>query len=86
MVRRLDMIGRTVEQVLADYAAVTVSVVPARIRQIVTADQDDDHVLAAAVEGNADLIVSGDSHLLTIGTYQGIRIVTPAMALEIVNG
>lgn len=86
MMRRLDLIGRTAERVFADYAAIVVSVVPARVRQVVTADPDDDHILAAAVEGNADLIVSGDTHLLTIGTYRGIRIVTPSVALEIVAG
>jgi predicted nucleic acid-binding protein len=32
----------------------------------VIADPDDDHVLACAIAVNADLIVSGDKHLLDL--------------------
>jgi putative PIN family toxin of toxin-antitoxin system len=39
-------------------------------------DPDDDQVLACAVDGAADVIVSGDRHLLSLGEYQGIPIVT----------
>jgi len=53
-------------------------VVPGEIDAIGTipADPADDRVLACAVEGQADLIVSGDRHLLDLGEYQGISIVT----------
>jgi len=33
--------------------------------------------LVCAVEGKADFIISGDNHLLDVGTYQGIQILTP---------
>jgi hypothetical protein len=39
-------------------------------------DPADEMVLACAVEAGADVIVSGDRHLLDLGTYQGIRILT----------
>jgi putative PIN family toxin of toxin-antitoxin system len=41
-------------------------------------DPDDDKVLAAAVEGGADYIVSGDNHLRGLKAYQGITIISPA--------
>ena len=37
-------------------------------------DPDDNRVLECAVEGLADYIVSGDRHLLTLGSYQNISI------------
>ena len=38
---------------------------------------NDDHVLAAALTGAADLIATGDKRdLLPLGSYQGIPIVT----------
>jgi predicted nucleic acid-binding protein len=40
-------------------------------------DQDDDHVIATAIAGGADIIASGDRHLLGLGTYQAIRILRP---------
>jgi len=48
----------------------------------VPADPADDMVLACAIEGQADLIVSGDRHLLDLGEYQGIPIVTAREFLE----
>lgn len=45
-------------------------------------DPDDDHVLACALAAQADLVVSGDSHLLDLNSYQGIPIVGAAEALE----
>lgn len=44
----------------------------------ITPDPDDDAVVACAVEGNADVIVSRDAHRLDLKEYQGIRIVEPA--------
>lgn len=40
-------------------------------------DPDDNIFLAAAVEGEVDYIVSGDKkHLLSLGVYRGVRIIT----------
>jgi predicted nucleic acid-binding protein len=50
--------------------------------QPMSRDRDDDRVLAAAVAGKADMIVSGDDDLLWLGSYDGIRILTPAEALR----
>ena len=47
-----------------------------------TADPDDDHVLACAIAAQADLIVSGDSHLLDLKSYQGIFILDSAQTLQ----
>jgi uncharacterized protein len=41
-------------------------------------DPDDNRVLEAAAEGAVDLIVSGDHHLLSLGSWRGISIVNPA--------
>jgi len=50
---------------------------------VVEADADDDKYIEAAVEGLAQFIVSGDSHLLDLKTYETIRIVTPRMFLSL---
>jgi putative PIN family toxin of toxin-antitoxin system len=84
--KRLGLIGRTARQVLADYVDVADLVTPLAVPSVIAADPDDDHVIAAAVAAAADLIVSGDRHLLTLGTHQGIRIVTPAEALITISG
>ena len=67
------------------YGAVTTLVMPARVDRTVPADADDDQVMAAAVSARADAIVSGDGHLLALDPFRGIRIVSPAVALELFN-
>jgi putative PIN family toxin of toxin-antitoxin system len=45
-------------------------------------DRDDDRILACAVVGDADAIVSGDRDLLALKQVGNIAILTPAMLLE----
>jgi hypothetical protein len=47
-------------------------------------DPADDMILACALEGRADFIVSGDQHLLGLKNYQGIKIVDPATFLSLI--
>ena len=49
-------------------------------------DPKDNPILAAAIAGKADLIVSGDKkHLLALGEVEGIPIVTAREALDRVS-
>lgn len=49
----------------------------------VTRDPKDDPVVACAVEGQADYIVSGDQDLLVLGEYEGVQVVTPRRFVEL---
>jgi putative PIN family toxin of toxin-antitoxin system len=49
---------------------------PDFVLQVVADDPDDNRILECAVSGKADLIVSGDRHLLRLGSYEGISILT----------
>ena len=51
----------------------------------VSKDADDDKYLAAAIAGRASLVVTGDPHLLTVGEYEGVRIVTPRAFLDLLS-
>ncbi len=48
----------------------------------VPGDEDDNRVLECAVAGEAEFIVSGDKHLLRLGSHAGIWIVTVRQFLE----
>ncbi|MBM2810774.1 MAG: putative toxin-antitoxin system toxin component, family [Chloroflexi bacterium] len=41
-------------------------------------DPDGDKLIECAVAAQAEIIVSGDEHLLSRGSFQGIQILTPA--------
>jgi len=46
-------------------------------------DPDDDAVIACAVAAQADYIISGDRHLLSLGEFQGIKICTAEHFLNV---
>ena len=83
--KRLALIGKTAREELADYAEVIELVEPTSVPRVVPGDADDDQVIAAAVTAGAALIVSRDSDLLSMGSHQGIEIVSAAMAVESVG-
>jgi putative PIN family toxin of toxin-antitoxin system len=49
----------------------------------VSADPDDDKYVAAAIEGRASFVVSGDPDLLDIKEHRGVRVVNPRAFLEL---
>ena len=52
-----------------------------------SADPDDNPILATAIAGKANLLVTGDKkHLLTLGVVEGIPVVTAREALTRVAG
>ena len=77
--------GASLDDLILGYADLATLTVPAPIPPTVLRDPDDDHVLACAVAAQADLIVSGDTDLLTLKTFRDIPIVLPAEALRIVT-
>lgn len=48
-------------------------------------DPSDDMILACAVEGKADFIVSGDHHLTDLVSFEGISIVNPDNFLRLMR-
>lgn len=74
------------ESIVGEIRRLAFMVVPASVPRVVADDADDDHVLACALAGQADLIVSGDKHLLGLGgVYHGIQIVAPSAAVSLIG-
>lgn len=72
--KKIAASGLTVDEIVDRYAFLAKLVRPQSTQRIV-ADPKDDVVFGTALAAGADLIVSGDSHLLTLKNYKGIRIV-----------
>lgn len=80
---RLEQAGLTPQSIVDDLRRIAVVVAPADTPRVVPIDPDDDHVIAAALTGQADLIASGDKRdLLPLGGFAGIPIVTAGEAVE----
>jgi putative PIN family toxin of toxin-antitoxin system len=80
---RLGQAGLTPQAIVDDLRRIAVVVSPVDVPRVVPTDPDDDHVIAAAVTGQADLIASGDKRdLLPLGSYQVIPIISALEAVE----
>ena len=51
----------------------------------VPTDPTDEMFLAAALDGNAEVLVSGDKHLLNLESYSGVVIITARQLLDRLN-
>lgn len=84
--KRLAACGLDADDLFNGYAALCQRVEPQRIVRT-SIDPDDDQVLATALAARAHLIVSGDrKHLLILGQFEGIPIVTATRAAAMVEG
>lgn len=53
---------------------------PRKSLRVVKEDPDDNMLFEAALEADADFIVSGDKEVLKVGKYKGISVITPSEA------
>ena len=58
-------------------------VTPIEAVHVVQADADDDAILECAAAARSDFLVTGDKHLLTLGSFRGTRIIKPAAFLAL---
>ena len=80
---RLVQAKMTPQGFVDDLRRVAVIASPTAVPRVIEHDADDDHVLAAALSGRADLIASGDKrHVLPLGSCHGMPIVTAREAVE----
>lgn len=83
---RLTQAGLSPLNIVGELRRMALMVASDNVPRVIENDPDDDHVIACAVAAQADLIVSGDKHLHNLGgQYKGIRIVSPAEAIEIIK-
>ena len=80
---RLAQAGLTPEGVVDDLRRLAIMVSPPATPRVVLTDPDDDHVIAEALAGRADVIASGDKRdLLPLGSLLGVPILTARAAVD----
>ena len=81
----LQRTSRNPERIFDELRTLADIVIAPSLPQPVCRDPKDDIVLACALAAKANLLVSGDSDLLTLKVFEGIPIVTPTEAVSIVG-
>ncbi len=79
--RQIAKTGLSPDALYFHYRSIVTMVEPAKVRQLVARDPDDDHVIAAALTAQADAIVSGDDDLLALGDKAGVPVLRVGEAL-----
>ena len=81
--KRQTLSEEHLDEIVARIRAIAAVVAPTEQIAAVKDDLSDDKFIEAAVAGGAQYIVTGDKHLLALGSYQGIQILTPAMFVRL---
>jgi len=82
IVRKYPKVAEHAERVI-DYLRTHSTIVEGKpSQQIIKDDPDDDFVIACAIDGKADYIISGDLHLLALAQYDKIKILSPRQFVE----
>ena len=83
---RLSMLGMSADEVSAYYMNLVRFVPnPKEVPKVIREDPFDNLFLALASEGKAQLVVTGDHHLLRLGRHMEIEIVTPHEACKVIE-
>ena len=72
-----------VDEAVREILDITEIVIPQVKIDAIKEDPDDKIVLECALEGEVDYIISGDEHLLGLGSYQNIKIVNASKFFEL---
>lgn len=83
--RRLGLPGDDLQDLLALFAKGIHLLFTTKVPQVrvVKSDPDDDKFIACALALNAEVVITGDRALKSVGAYQGVTIITPEQFLRL---
>lgn len=80
--RKLEVKKYTVDEAVAKIALMAVLVETTHKIDVIKEDPEDNGVLECAMSANANIVISGDSHLLRLRSYSGINILSASEFLK----
>jgi uncharacterized protein len=82
---KFELAVKDIDRIRARLEKISFVVEPVLTLTAIKDDPDDNRVLECAVAGKANYVVSGDRHLLRLGAYMGIPIVSVRQFLDAVG-
>jgi len=83
LVKRHGLEKQELKEFISDLLSIMSLVEGKKAIELIVEDPADNNCLSCAVHAKADFIVSGDTHLLNLGEYQGTQIITPTQFLGV---
>lgn len=79
---KFNFIQSQIDDFIALIAEITTLIEPDFTLVIISTDPSDNRILECALAADCRYIVTGDKHLLELGTFQNIQIVSPEVFLS----
>jgi len=79
---KFGLSSEQVSDIIDTFVETFVLVTPTERVVVVTKDPDDDRILEAAQTAHAQFVISGDQHLLSIGVWNDVEILSPAVFVK----
>lgn len=75
--RDLDYSDNEISYIMEKIFIITTLIKPKKRVDVVNGDPDDNKIIECAIESSSKNIITYDKHLLNIGEYEGIKIISP---------
>lgn len=81
--KRIRLMQTSVSELIHRYLSIVKLVDVTKRVQVIADDPGDDEVISCAINAQAEVIISGDHHLLNQGSYLGVRIMSTREFFEV---
>lgn len=83
--KRFPLSEEVVQTYLDSLRVSATMIVGGPVENVIANDPPDNLILACAVGGDADYLVSGNDHFLRLGEHRGVQMVSPAEFLQVLR-
>jgi putative PIN family toxin of toxin-antitoxin system len=80
---KFELSAQLVHTIVSEYASIASWIEPSEHFNVVVDDPSDNHFIDCAVAAKADYLITGDRHLLSLGTFRMIKIVSVDSFIDI---
>ena len=82
---KFELSAQLVQTIVSEYASIASWIEPSEHFKVVVDDPSDNYFIDCAVAAKADYLITGDRHLLNLGTFKMIKIVSVDTFIDILS-
>ena len=82
---KFELSAQLVQTIVSEYASIASWIEPSEHFNVVVDDPSDNSFIDCAVAAKADYLITGDRHLLNLGTFKMIKIVSVDTFIDVLS-